>query len=103
MISMELLSEREIRDFRIRGNCLNRRSLLSRGSVRSLRKETRLPNRPGYSPPAVEFELHGGPPGSLSVREIDIPLLCQDDFESANRYLAMILNARRGDPEAAMR
>ena len=68
MISMELLPEGGIRDFRIRGNYFNRRSLLSRGSVRSLRKETQLPNRPGYSPPAVEFELHGGPPGTLSVR-----------------------------------
>ncbi len=101
MISMELLSERGIRDFRIRGNYFNRRSLLSRGSLRSLRKETQVPNRPGYSPPVVEFELHGGASANLSVREIDVPLLCQDDFESANRYLAMILNARRGDPKAA--
>ena len=61
----------------------------------------RVPNRPGYSPPVVEFELRGGRSDTLSVRELDIPLLCQDDFENANRYLSMILNVRRGDPQAA--
>lgn len=101
IISMELLTERGIRDFSIRGNYVNRRSLLSRRDPRSLKKEKEVPNRPGYSPPVVEFEHHGGTTGSISVRESDIPLLCQDDFENANRHLWLILNARRGDPKAA--
>jgi hypothetical protein len=97
---MEPLTGREIRDFRVRGNYFTQRSLLSRGELSALKDEKVVPNRPGYSPPIVEFELLGGEAGSTVVREIDIPLLCQDDFDCAKLHLALILNAHRGDPAA---
>ncbi len=98
---MELVTGTEIRDFRIRGNYINQRSLLSRRDLHSSKKENILPSGPGYSPPVVEFELHDGPTSSVVVSEIDIPFLCDDDTENAKRYLSLILAARRGDPKAA--
>src|SRR6266542_1775929 len=97
---MEPLTGNDIRDFSIRGNYCNRRSLLSRMELRSSKDEKTVLNRPGYSAPVVEFVLDGGTKGSLSVREVDIPLLCQDDFKKAKSHLLLILNADRGDPTA---
>src|ERR1019366_9118599 len=57
----------------------------------------------GYSPPVVEWEtagLDGVATGSIVVRDIDLPLLCQDDFEKAKGHLSLILSAQRGDPKA---
>lgn len=97
---MQLLSGSEIGDFRISGNYPNERSLLFRRDLRSTKKEKMVLNRPGYSPPAVEFELHGRATSTF-VRQIDIPHLCQDDCDKAKRHLSLILNARKGDPKAA--
>ncbi len=98
---MEVFTETEIRDFRIRGNYVNQRSLLSRIDLHSRKIENILPNSPGSSPPVVEFELHKGQTSSIVVSEVDIPSLCDDDFEKAKRHLGRILSARQGDPEAA--
>ena len=98
---METVTGTEIRDFRIRGNHFNWRSLLSRRERHSSKKENVVPNHPGYSPPVVDFDLRGGATGSIVVGESDIPLLCDDDLESAKRCLSLILEARQGDPRAA--
>jgi hypothetical protein len=49
----------------------------------------------------VDFDLRGGSTGSIVVGESDIPLLCDDDIAKAKRCLALILEARQGDPRAA--
>jgi hypothetical protein len=98
---MELLTGAEIGDFRIRGNYFNRRSLLARRDLHSLKKEHIPRNCPGYSPPVVEFEFQGGATSSIVVGESDVPFLCVDDTEQAKQYLSLILNARRGDAGAA--
>jgi phosphohistidine swiveling domain-containing protein len=94
---MELLTETQILDFRIRGNYFNQHTLLSR---RQRGSEVNGFNRSGYSPPVVEFELQDGTKSSAPVREIDIPLLCQHDFEKAIAHLRLILNAHRGNVQA---
>jgi hypothetical protein len=98
---MELLTGTEIRDFRVRGNYFNQRSLLWRKDLHSSKKENFVASSPGYSPPVVDFELHDGPAGSIAVGEADLPVLCGDDIEKAKSYLSLILNARRGDRQAA--
>jgi hypothetical protein len=98
---MEAVTGTEIRDFRIRGNYVNQRGLLSKMDLHSCKIEKTLPNSPGSSPPVVEFELHNGQTSSIVVSEVDIPSLCDDDFEKAKRHLGWILSARQGDPEAA--
>jgi hypothetical protein len=98
---METVIGTEIRDFRIRGNYFNWRSLVSRRDLHSSKKENLVSNHPGYSPPVVDFELQGGATRSIVVGESDIPLLCNDDIEKAKRRLALILEARQGDPRAA--
>ncbi len=98
---MEPLTGTEIRDFTIRGNYFNPRGLLSRRGLHSSKKEHVVQNCPGYSPPVVEFALQGGTSSSIVVSEADMPLLCDDDMEKAKTHLALILNARRGDPKAA--
>ncbi|HEX4919699.1 MAG TPA: hypothetical protein VFV92_03060, partial [Candidatus Bathyarchaeia archaeon] len=90
----------EIRDFRIRGNYINQHSLLSRKDPHSSKEENVGPSGPGYSPPVVEVELHGGSTSRIVVSELDIPFLCDDDIEKAKGYLSLILKARRGDPQA---
>ena len=97
---MESLTGTEIRDFTVRGNYFNQRSLLSRTNLRSSKKDNIVSNSPGFSPPIVEFDLHNGTAGSIVVSEADIPLLCGDDFERGKRHLSLIVNARRGDPKA---
>ena len=46
MMGMELLTQSDIRDFRIRGNYSNRRSLLSRGGLHPFGKENAGPEPP---------------------------------------------------------
>jgi hypothetical protein len=98
---MEVFTETEIRDFTIRGHYVNQRSLLSRIDLHSRKIENVPPNSPGSSPPVVEFEVRNGQTGSIVVSEVDIPSLCNDDFEKAKQHLGQILRARQGDPEAA--
>ncbi|MBZ5567284.1 MAG: hypothetical protein LAN64_05465 [Acidobacteriia bacterium] len=95
---MEPLPAREIRDFRVRGNYFNQHSRRFRKERHSV---TEVATRPGYCPPVVEFDLEDGATGSIVASEIDIPLLCQDDFEQARAHLALIVNARRGYSQAA--
>jgi hypothetical protein len=90
-----------IREFRVRGNYFTQRSLLSRKELHHQKREGANHDRPGYSPPVVEYELEDGESGALTVSEIDIPLLCDNDLERAKRYLALILQCRGGDREAA--
>ena len=73
---MEPVTGTEIRDFRIRGNYINQHSLLSRRDPHSSNKENAGPSGPGYSPPVVEVEFHGGSTSSIVVSETDIPFLC---------------------------
>jgi len=98
---METATGTEIRDFRVRGNYFNQRSLLSRRESHSSKKDHIVSNSPGYSPPVVEFELQDGTSGSIAISEADIPLLCGDDGEQGKKRLSLILNARGGDPKAA--
>jgi phosphohistidine swiveling domain-containing protein len=91
---MQLLSGTDIRDFRVRGNYFNQRSLRSSRAARTA-------NCPGYSPPVVEFELGDGTRDSLTVSDADVPFLCNQEIEKAKTYLSLILNARQGGPEAA--
>jgi len=90
-----------IRDFRVRGNYFNQRSLLTHKQLHYLKQERAMPGRPGYSPPVVEYETETGESGTLVVSEIDIPLLCDNDFERSKQYLGLILQSRGGDREAA--
>lgn len=96
---MELLTGLEIRDFSIRGNYFNQRSLASRRAQHSSIKKSSF-NCPGYSPPTVEFKLGDGATSSIAISDADIPRLCNVDIEAAKRHLSLILNARGGDPEA---
>jgi hypothetical protein len=98
---METVTGTEIRDFMVRGNYFNQRTLLSRMDLHSSKKDNIVSNSPGYSPPVVEFELQDGTSDSIVVSEADIPLLCGDDIEQGKRHLSLILNARRGDTQAA--
>ena len=66
----------------------------------TLRRNKAVPNQPGYSPPAVDFELQDGTINSVVVSESDIPLLHDDDIEKAKRNLSLILDARQGDLKA---
>jgi phosphohistidine swiveling domain-containing protein len=97
--NMELLPVGEIRDFRVRGNYFNQHSLRFRKPRYSASPEGA--DRPGYSPPVVEFDLEDDVTGTIVASEIDIPVLCQEDFEKAKTHLALIVNARRGDPRAS--
>ncbi|HWR14991.1 MAG TPA: hypothetical protein VN577_09190 [Terriglobales bacterium] len=90
-----------IRDFRVRGNYFNQRSLVSKEAFHYLRKDGQRTRSPGYSPPEVSIEFEDGTIGNLVVSEIDIPFLCDDDFETARQYLSQILQARSGDSQAA--
>jgi pyruvate,orthophosphate dikinase len=62
---------------------------------------TVVPDQCGYSPPVVEYLLCDGTLHSTTVRELDIPLLCHEDLQKAKSHLSLILNAHRGDPQAA--
>ena len=96
---MELLTGAAIRDFRIRGNYFNQRSLAARKALLAGPKAV-VPRRARCSPPVVEFELEDGTTSSIVVSDVDVPPLCSDDIEQAKRRLCLIVNAREGDPEA---
>jgi hypothetical protein len=98
---MEAVTGIEIRDFRIRGNYANQRSLLSRIELHSGKVENTVRNNPGYSPPVVDLEFDDGHTSSITVSEADIPSLSDDDFERAKRHLERVLSARQHDSEAA--
>src|SRR5512142_111073 len=98
---MELLTGTDIRDFKLRGYYFNQRSVLSRSELRVLGRDKVVPSRPGYSPPVVDLELTDGSKRSIVVTEVDVPLLCHEDWQQGKTYLSLILNARGGDPEAA--
>ena len=97
---MELLTGAAIRDFRIRGNYFNQRSLAPRSAPLAWHKENLVPGRAGSSPPIVEFELDDGTTSNVEVSDADILPLSSDDIEQAKRYLSLVVNARRGDPGA---
>ena len=96
---MELLTGAEIRDFRIRGNYFNQRSLILRRALHPSKKDE-VPYCPGYSPPVVEFDLQDGTTSSVVISDADMPSLCGGDFEKAKQHISLILNARRGDPQS---
>jgi hypothetical protein len=98
---METVTGTEIRDFMVRGNYFNQRTLLSRRDLHSSKKDNVVSNSPGYSPPVVEFEFQDGTSDSIVISEADIPFLCGDEIEQGKRHLSLILNARRGDTQAA--
>ena len=91
----------EIRDYRIRGSYLNRRSLLLQRNLASPAKRAEASGSPGYSPPIVEYELPDGTTRSLPIRESDAVLLGVDDKDSRGEYFGLILRSREGDREAA--
>ncbi len=97
---MEPFAGGDIREFRIRGNYINQRTLLARKNLHATKRGDLPPNPPGYSPPVVEFELHNGTSQQITIGETDIALLCGEDAERAKRHLALVVNARRGDPQA---
>ena len=97
---MEVATKIEIRDFRIRGNYSNPRTLLFRRQLHSSKGQGAVPKCPGYSPPVVEVELLDGTTCSTAVSECDVPLLSDDDFDKAKRNLSLILEARQGQPAA---
>lgn len=56
---------------------------------------------PGYLPPEVEYgSIDGGLAGTMTVRELDVPLLNHPDPSVGNRHLARLVRARAGDPAA---
>jgi hypothetical protein len=98
---MEIALGTEIRDFRVRGNYFNQRTLLHRRGSHGPKKSSVISQCPGYSPPVVEFEYQDGTAGNIVISEADIPLLCGDDLEHGKRHLRLIMRARNGDPDAA--
>ena len=98
---METLTATAIRDFRVRANYINQRSLLARKNHHPARKEDLVAPGPGYSPPVVDLDFSDGTSESLAVSEIDVPFLCDNNLEGAKRHLSLILNARHGDSHAA--
>jgi hypothetical protein len=97
---MEVLTGTEIRDFWIRGNYFNQRRLAVKGALRSSKRQSIVPTYPGYSAPIVEFEFDDGTTSSIAISDVDVPVLCGDDFDKAKRRLSLILNARRGNAQA---
>ena len=79
---METVTGTEIRDFRVRGNYFNQRSLLSRRDLHSSKKENIVPNARVFSS-GRGVRTSRRHTGSIVVSEADIPLLCGDDFEKA--------------------
>jgi hypothetical protein len=97
---MEPLTAVNINEFRVCGNYFNQHSLRFRKQLRALQQKPSS-QRPGYSPPVVDFELFSGVKDRVVVHEIDVPVLCCNDDLRAKNHLANIVNARQGDLEAA--
>lgn len=93
-------TQRDIRNFRIRGNYYRRRQLIHQNWRSTVRGNNSVPNYPGYLAPVVDFETDAGETGSIVLDESDIPLF-EDNTEKAKRHLSLILNARDRDAEAA--
>jgi pyruvate,orthophosphate dikinase len=100
-VVMALQKDVLIRDFRVRGNYFNQRTLISKRAFHHLKKHELQPGSPGYSAPEVAIELENGSSSNLVVSEIDIPFLCDTDFETARHYLSLIIRARDGNSPAA--
>ncbi len=98
---MERLSGTEIRDFRVRGNYLNHHTRAALRQLEARARDKAIPSIPGYSPPVVKFELSDGTVDSATISDLDVPLLCGYDREQAKAHLALLLNVRRGDTQAA--
>jgi hypothetical protein len=88
-----------VRDFRLRGNYINQRSLLA-SARQHWGPGQDVSQGLGQSAPVVEYELSDGTRHSIAVSEADVPLLCTDDVEQAKTHLGLILNARAGDETA---
>ncbi|HEY7096997.1 MAG TPA: hypothetical protein VH437_09755 [Terriglobales bacterium] len=98
---MESTVANGVRSFRVRANSFNQRTLLRR-IAQHVNNGTRLfAAPPGYSAPVVDFEGEDGTRGSIIVSESDLPVLCKGDEITAARCVGLIVNARRGDAEAA--
>lgn len=97
---MALRTDTLIRDFRVRGNYFNQRTLVSKRAFHHSKKDDQGTCSPGYSPPEVAVEFEDGTTGNLIVSEVDIPFLCDEDFEYARDYLSQILQARSGNSHA---
>ncbi|MEK7744909.1 MAG: hypothetical protein AAB578_11025, partial [Elusimicrobiota bacterium] len=97
---MAVLESLEILDFHVRGHYPNQRSLWSNLDTRTLREKKSV-KLPGYLPPVAEFRASDSPQKrALTVRDIDIPLLCQGDSGRSKYHLKLILQAREGDRRA---
>ena len=99
---MDILSSQNIAELHIRGSFFNRRTLLSR---RALTAAGQPPaTQPiGYLPPVVSYRLDGAAQSSITVRETDLPTLCNASLDDAKTHLALILNARSGHQDSAHR
>ena len=91
--------ETAIRNFRICGNYLNQRSLALGVMPHGSDEATAAGNR-GFLPPQVEYETEDGAKNRIDVSAADLPVLCLPSFDEARTHLALILNARQGDPDA---
>ena len=98
---MQLATATAVRDFSIRGNYFNLRTMLLRKSQHVSKRQSVTPDCRGYSPPVVEFELADGTKGSITVPECDAPILNSGDCEIAKHYVSLIIEARQGNLEAA--
>jgi len=98
---METLVGSQIRSYVVRANSFNQRSLLKRIFQHSHRTDRSFAAKAGYSAPVVDFEIEDGSHGSIVVSESDLPILCEGEEITAKRYLGLILDARRGDAQAA--
>lgn len=88
---------------RIRGNFPNHRSLLCSAENRCEEEKKGVRRLPGYCPPVAEYwtrENAGDCPEEITVRDIDLPLLCRPDLTQACEHMGAILRARQGDPSA---
>ena len=99
---MEPVTGTAIRDFRIRGNYINQRNLLSRRDLDSS-QERRTSSRaapdilrPWWSSNSTEAQRAA----SLSAKSIFLSSATMT-LRRRKGYLSLILNARRGDPQAA--
>ncbi len=92
-----------VKRIRVRGNFPNQRSLLCSADNRCLQEKRGVRRLPGYSPPIAEYWAGDGVEGGseeITIRDIDLPFLCQNDLEQACEHMGMILRARDGDPAA---
>jgi hypothetical protein len=95
-----------VTEFRVRGNYANWRSLLVSLDDRSAASTFVPRDHPGYVPPMAQYwteEQPEGPGHEIEIRGTDLPLLSQVPQPEGREHLTMILQARRGDRQAAER